>query len=655
MSATILLVDDEEGIRTVLGIALADSGYSVLTADSGEQGLQLFRQHRPAIVLSDIKMPGMDGIELLRCIKAESPDTEVIMITGHGDMDLAIKSLKLEATDFVTKPINDDVLEIALKRANERLRMRRQLRDYTENLEALVREKSARIIDLERLSAVGQAVEGLATALADLSAGSHGELGYLNELPCLVAVHNRHGAIVAVNRLYRERLGDRVGAPSGSAYANTPDSAASSCPVSRTLESGRGQRSRERLFGPGGEELMAMVYTAPIQSSTGAPELVLEIVADLSEMRRLQEALRTTQQRYQLLFDAVPCYITVQDRSLRIVASNRRFQLEFGKTDGEQTCHRAYKGRDAACDGCPVVKSFGDGEGHQAEMIVTSGAGEKRHLLIQTAPLLNASGQVGQVMEMATDISAVRQLQEHLSSLGLMIGSISHGIKGVLTGLDGGLYMLRSGLRHRRDTQVTEGLAVVQQMVDRVRSVVLDILRFAKARSLAWEPLDVARLAREIASVAEPRVKAKAAAFVLVLGEPAGEIEADATLVQSALLNLLENAAEACSEDGSDRKHQVIFRVQPEAERVRFDIEDNGAGMTPEIQARLFTLFFSSKGHAGTGLGLFIADRVVRQHGGSIGVHSTHGQGSIFTVWLPRRLSAQAKQTEPASPLTLCA
>ncbi len=170
----ILLVDDEAGIRTVLGISLMDSGYTVHTAENGEQALGLFREHRPPIVMTDIKMPGMDGITLLQRIKEESPDTEVIMITGHGDIDLAIKSLKFEATDFVTKPINDEALEIALKRANERIIMRRELRRYTENLEAMVEEKSRKLIEAERLAAIGQTVAGLSHAIKNIAGGLKG-------------------------------------------------------------------------------------------------------------------------------------------------------------------------------------------------------------------------------------------------------------------------------------------------------------------------------------------------------------------------------------------------------------------------------------------------------------------------------------------------
>lgn len=178
---TILLVDDEAGIRTVLGIALADSGYAVTTAESGEDALRLFRRDRPAIVLTDIKMPDMDGIELLRHIKTESPDTEVIMFTGHGDMELAIRSLKNDATDFVTKPINDEVLEIALRRARERIVMRRQLREYTHELERLVEEKARRLVEAERMAAVGQTVAELAHTIKNMAGALKGSIYVLGK------------------------------------------------------------------------------------------------------------------------------------------------------------------------------------------------------------------------------------------------------------------------------------------------------------------------------------------------------------------------------------------------------------------------------------------------------------------------------------------
>ncbi len=174
MEKSILIVDDEEGIRKVLSIALSDMGYEVLTAENGAAALRVFKAKRPPIVLTDIKMPEMDGIELLRRLKQEQPETEVIMITGHGDMDLAIKSVKYEATDFVTKPINDEVLEIALNRAQERIAMRQKINQYTQNLEQLVRDKTRQLVEAERLAAVGQTVAGLSHAIKNISGGLKG-------------------------------------------------------------------------------------------------------------------------------------------------------------------------------------------------------------------------------------------------------------------------------------------------------------------------------------------------------------------------------------------------------------------------------------------------------------------------------------------------
>ena len=174
MEKSILLVDDEAGIRKVLGIALADLGYTVHTAENGVNALRIFKDVQPSIVLTDIKMPEMDGIDLLRRLKKMRPETEVIMITGHGDMDQAIKSVKYEATDFVTKPINDEILEIALNRAQERIAMRRKLSDYTHNLEQLVEDKTRKLVEAERMAAVGQTVAGLSHAIKNITGGLKG-------------------------------------------------------------------------------------------------------------------------------------------------------------------------------------------------------------------------------------------------------------------------------------------------------------------------------------------------------------------------------------------------------------------------------------------------------------------------------------------------
>ncbi len=118
MSANkILIVDDEEIIVRLLTMSLRSDGYEVVSAFSGEEGLEVFKKSSPDIVVTDIKMPGMDGLELLKQIKEIDPDREVIIVTGHGDVDSTITALQYGASDFINKPVRDEALAIALERA----------------------------------------------------------------------------------------------------------------------------------------------------------------------------------------------------------------------------------------------------------------------------------------------------------------------------------------------------------------------------------------------------------------------------------------------------------------------------------------------------------------------------------------------------------
>jgi len=121
MDKKVLVIDDEQPTLNMFGLLLAAYGYEILTAANGAEGVETFGRERPGIVLTDVKMPVMDGIEVLRRIKDIDPEAEVIVITGHGDMDLAIRALNLDATDFINKPVQRQALSQALKRAEERI------------------------------------------------------------------------------------------------------------------------------------------------------------------------------------------------------------------------------------------------------------------------------------------------------------------------------------------------------------------------------------------------------------------------------------------------------------------------------------------------------------------------------------------------------
>jgi signal transduction histidine kinase len=233
----------------------------------------------------------------------------------------------------------------------------------------------------------------------------------------------------------------------------------------------------------------------------------------------------------------------------------------------------------------------------------------------------------------------LRSTQDRLAALGLMVSSISHGVKGILTGLDAGAYLAESGLRKENLDQVQEGLATVKEMVERIRRVVLDVLYFAKERPLEWRRMSVHAFVADLLATASPKVQSHPIELVAEIDRNLGEFEVDQGVAAPALLNILENAVDACIEDRSKASYRITLRVGADNTDILFYISDNGVGMRPEVREKMFDLFYSSKGQAGTGLGLFITRQVVRQHGGSIEVESIPGQGSCFTVRWPRFLT----------------
>jgi two-component system nitrogen regulation response regulator NtrX len=133
MAYSILVIDDEEGIRESLKGILEDEGYEVTLAESAEEGLKFFDQQYPDLVLLDIWLPGMDGIEALRIMRDKRPQIPVVMISGHGTIELAVKASKLGAYDFLEKPLSLERVLITVKRAIELASLENTLRTFQED------------------------------------------------------------------------------------------------------------------------------------------------------------------------------------------------------------------------------------------------------------------------------------------------------------------------------------------------------------------------------------------------------------------------------------------------------------------------------------------------------------------------------------------
>jgi len=137
MSAdSILIVDDDSSVRRVLEMQLAEGGYEIRTASGGSEAMRMLQEWSPKLVISDLKMPEVDGLELLRSIKEEEIQSTVILVTAFGSIETAVQAMRLGAYDYVTKPIDYEALQLAVQRALERQNLLDEVRNLRSALDS---------------------------------------------------------------------------------------------------------------------------------------------------------------------------------------------------------------------------------------------------------------------------------------------------------------------------------------------------------------------------------------------------------------------------------------------------------------------------------------------------------------------------------------
>ena len=458
---------------------------------------------------------------------------------------------------------------------------------------------------------------------------------YFDEMPGFLTIQDRDFKIIDANNHFRKNFGNFEGRYCYQIYKHRPEKC-EICPVEKTFRDGRPHQSQEWVKTLDGKDVWVIVNTKPIYNDADEIVGVMEMSTDITDSKLLQRQLRESQARYQMLFEEVPCFISIQDKDLNIVEANRHHREAFGISYGRK-CYHTYKHRDKECLPCIVRKTFIDGKIRTHEEVVTSIGDRQMNVLVTTAPIRNGDGEIDRVIEMSTDITQIRELQDKLSAVGLLIGSISHGIKGLLNGLDGGIYLVNTGLKKNDRERIDRGWEMALRNVDRIRSMVMDILYYAKDREPEIQLINARELIEDICNIMNEKAARLGIEFESVIKKGVGEFEADLLSVRSMFLNLVENSLDACRIDKKKDEHKISVDVEGNADKIIFTVQDNGIGMTQDTREKAFSLFFSSKGAGGTGLGLFISNKVAESHGGNIKIESEPNKGSKFIVKLPRK------------------
>jgi signal transduction histidine kinase len=371
-------------------------------------------------------------------------------------------------------------------------------------------------------------------------------------------------------------------------------------------------------------------------------------------MAEAEDLLRSVQRENELLFERAPCYVWVLDRALTVVRANLRIRETFGQVQGRR-CYAVFKRRDRPCRECPALRAFDDGEEHTSTQTGVTAGGDETHYIVTASPLARdpgaAGGGVTHVVEMATDVTRLRAVErekldaERLAAVGQTVAGLAHGIKNILMGLEGGAYVMESGLRKGQAGKVEQGLQMLRRNLGKISALVRDLLSFSKGRVPHVVLADPNAVAREVLELYGEMARNVGIRLRIDLQPDLAPAPLDVEGIHTCLANLLANAVDACQM--SEKRGCEVRLTTCERDRVLgFEVVDDGCGMDYTVKQKLFTTFFTTKGAGGTGLGLLVTRKIVQEHGGRMEVESRPGEGTTFRILLPRdRLPQPSPET----------
>lgn len=224
---------------------------------------------------------------------------------------------------------------------------------------------------------------------------------------------------------------------------------------------------------------------------------------------------------------------------------------------------------------------------------------------------------------------------ERLAAVGQTIAILSHHIKNILQGVRGGSYLIDMGLKQHDEELIGRGWKIVEKNQDRIYHLVMDMLTYSTERKPALQIANLNDVVRDVCELMEPRAAECQVELTCQLSDQIPESAFDPEGIHRAVLNIVTNAIEAV-EGTTGGRVTVETGYDSQADELSVLVRDNGPGIPAAQQAMLFNIFESTKGSRGTGLGLAVSQKILREHGGDIFVESREGEGATFRLVLAR-------------------
>lgn len=637
---TVLVIDDEAAIRQSIRYFMEDYEYNVLEAENGKVGLELFRQHNPDVILVDLRMPEVDGLEVLAAVTGESPGTPIIVISGTGVVGDAVEALHMGAWDYLFKPLEDlTVLHHAIERALERARLIKENRDYQEHLEELVHTRTG---ELEIASKALKESEENYRLLVE------------NQRDMIVKL-DINGHLTFASPSYYKTFGQQNG-PEGGPFMpaiHKDDRLLVSDSLLKTLKSPYTSYIEYRVMTINGWRWQAWSNNGVLDENDNLVSIVA-VGRDITE-RKIAESER---ERLEMAVEQAAEIIFITDTEGIINYANPAFETVTGYTKEEiigQNPRFLKSGKQDDAFYKDLWNTIKSGRTWNSRMVNRKKDGTLYTEDATITPIYSPSHEIVNFVAVKRDITeelkleAQLQMAQKMEAIASLTGGIAHDFNNLLTVINGhaeiALLKMKKGMPVKRDIQA------ILQAGQRAENLTRQLLAFSRKQIYKPRIVDINHVIADLDQMLH-RLISEDIQLTVVPGEEIPSIKADPSQIEQILMNLLVNARDAVNDEQHRNKTKKItietagiyleesfisdHPGSTTGHHVRLTVADNGIGMDEKTRGKIFEPFFTTKAKGkGTGLGMSTVYGIVKQNKGSIYVYSEPGMGTTFQIYWP--------------------
>jgi two-component system, OmpR family, phosphate regulon sensor histidine kinase PhoR len=647
-SEKILVVDDAREMRDlIINYILRPNGYATLMAVNGLAGMQLARESAPDLILADMKMPEMTGLELAQMVHRENLGIPVILVTAEGSEELAKMALRTGVADYIVKPFTEEELLGAVQRVLDAARVRREHVRMQAELATAHQSVLRRLKELETLSSVGrnvtsvldldQVLAKVVEAAVSLTEAEEGSLLLLDPDTRELTMRASKNFEDSFVRTFRLRSQDslagyviRTGEPV-LLDQDSPQKIKTAYLVHSLVYVPL--KLRERTIG-----VLGVDNRRAGRAFNRHDQRLLQALSDYAAIAIDNASLyaRTERERAQLetiLQETEDGVVVVNDEN-RLVLMNPTACTAFGVNASEVT-GRAFSDVVRHIE----LRELLTGRSRRTEVRLDDGRVFYAHL----TPIPG----VGRAV-MMQDITHLKKLDRIKSDF---VTTVSHDLRSPLTAILGYVELIaRAGPVNEQQAEFIRRVQYSVQSITTLITDLLDLGRIEAGFDAQKEPTHLSLVVRYAIEGLRQQAEARKQTLNIDVPENLPTIFANPPRLRQMMANLIDNATKYTPEAGT-----VSVNARSDDDMIVITISDTGIGIPQVDQPYIFDKFYrasnSRQEYTGTGLGLSIVKSIVENHNGRIWLESRPGQGTTFTVVLPQYISnGDRPHTQPLVP-----